>query len=183
MAAFMRLHPPTFDSSEDDPLVADDWLWTITKKLNAVRATNEEKVTLATHQLVGAIGEWWENYQDVVDDPEAITWEAFMEEFCNYHITEGIMKMKAEEFHYLKQGAMTVNQYIRKFMKLARYALKDVNTNKKKQIHFRKGLNTSLREKIITHIYPNFNTMMNRTLLHEDECLKSEGEMKRKIIL
>jgi hypothetical protein len=68
-------------------------------------------------------------------------------------------------------------------MKLARYALKDVNTNKKKQIHFRKGLNTSLREKIITHIYPNFNTMMNRTLLHEDECLKSEGEMKRKIIL
>ena len=24
MAAFMRLHPPTFDSSEDDPLVPDD---------------------------------------------------------------------------------------------------------------------------------------------------------------
>jgi len=24
MAAFMRLHPPTFDSAEDDPLLADD---------------------------------------------------------------------------------------------------------------------------------------------------------------
>jgi hypothetical protein len=31
MAAFMRLHPPTFDNSEDDPLVADDWLRTIKK--------------------------------------------------------------------------------------------------------------------------------------------------------
>ena len=83
MAAFMRLHPPTFDSSEDDPLAADDWLRTITKNLNAIRADNEEKVTLATHQLVGAIGEWWENYQDAVDDPEAITWEEFIGEFCN----------------------------------------------------------------------------------------------------
>jgi hypothetical protein len=49
MAAFMRLRPPTFDSSEDDPLVADDRLRTITKKLNVVGATDEEKVTLATH--------------------------------------------------------------------------------------------------------------------------------------
>ena len=53
MAAFMRLHPPTFDSAEEDPLSVDDWLHAITKKLNAVRATDEEKVNLATHQLVG----------------------------------------------------------------------------------------------------------------------------------
>ena len=107
MVAFMRLHPPTFDSSEDDPLVADDWLRTITKKLNVIRATSEEKVTLATHQLVGSTGEWRENYQDAVDDPEAITWEELKEEFRNYHIPEGIMEMKAEEFCYLRQGAMT----------------------------------------------------------------------------
>ena len=55
----MRLHPLTFDSAEDDPLSADDWLCTIIKKLNVVRATDEEKVILATHQLVGAAGEWW----------------------------------------------------------------------------------------------------------------------------
>ena len=132
MAAFMRLHPPTFDSSEDDPLVVDDWLRTITKKLNVVRASDEEKVTLATHQLVGAAGEWWENYQDAVDDPKAITWEEFIEEFCNYHIPKGIMEMKAKEFCHIRQGAMTVNQYIRKFMKLSRYVPEDVNTDKKK---------------------------------------------------
>ncbi|XP_066374104.1 uncharacterized protein [Miscanthus floridulus] len=181
--AFMRLHPPTFDSSEDDPLVADDCLRTITKKLNAVRATDEEKVTLATHQLVGAAGEWWENYQDAVDDPEAITWEEFIEEFHNYHIPKGVMEMKAEEFCYLKQGAMTVNQYIRKFMKLSRYALEDVNTEKKKQRCFRRGLNSSLRTQLITHIYPDFNTIMNRTILLEEERSKMEGERKRKFNL
>ena len=74
MVAFMRLHPPTFDSAEEDPLSADDWLHAITKKLNVVRATNEEKVNLATHQLLGAAGEWWENYQDAVNELDAITW-------------------------------------------------------------------------------------------------------------
>ena len=170
MAAFMRLHPPTFDSSEDDPLVADDWLRTITKKLNVVRASDEEKVTLATHQLVGAAGEWWENYQDAVDDPKAITWEEFIEEFCNYHIPKGIMEMKAEEFCHIRQGAMTVNQYIQKFMKLSRYVPEDVNTDKKKQRCFRRGLISVLRTQMITHIYIDFNTLMNRTILLEEEC-------------
>ena len=72
MAAFMRLHLPTFDSAED-PLLVDDWLRAITKKLNVVRATDEEKVNLATPQLVGAAGEWWENYQDAANEPDVIT--------------------------------------------------------------------------------------------------------------
>ena len=102
MVAFMRLHPPIFDSAED--LSADDWLRTIIKKLNAVRGTNKEKVILATHQLVGAAGEWWENYQDAANEPEAITWQEFMEKFYEYHIPKGIMEIKAKEFHSLRQG-------------------------------------------------------------------------------
>jgi len=81
MATFMRLHPLTFDSAEEDPLAADDWLRAITKKLNAVRDTDEEKVNLATHQLVGVIGEWWENYQDAANESDSITWQDFVEAF------------------------------------------------------------------------------------------------------
>ena len=94
MAAFMRLHPPTFYSAEDDSLSANDWLRTITKKLNAIQATDEEKVNLATHQLVGATGEWWENYQDAASEPNVITWHEFVEAFREYHIAEGVMKNK-----------------------------------------------------------------------------------------
>ena len=119
MAAFMRLHPPTFDSAKDDPLSVDHWLCTIIKKLNVVRATDEEKVILDTHQPVGAAGEWWKNYQDATNEPEAITGQEFMEKFHEYHIPKGIMEIKVEEFHSLRQGPMTMNQYIRKFMKLA----------------------------------------------------------------
>ena len=92
----MRLLPPTFDRSEDDPIVADDWLRTITKKLNVVCATDEEKVTLANHQLVGATGDWWENYQDAVDEPEAITWDELKQEFHNYHIPQLSLPLHAQ---------------------------------------------------------------------------------------
>jgi hypothetical protein len=78
---------------------------------------------------------------------------------------------------------MTLNQYIPKFMKLACYAPDDVNTDKKKQRCFRRGLNAALREQIITHIYPDFNTLMNRAILLEEECNKSEGERKRKFLM
>ena len=78
---------------------------------------------------------------------------------------------------------MTVNQYIQKFMELARYALEDVNSDKKKHKCFRRGLNTSLREQMVTHIYPDFNTLMNGTILLEEERVKGEGERKRKFLI
>jgi len=143
----------------------------------------KKKVILATHQLVGATGEWWENYQDAVNEPEAITWQEFMEEFREYHIPEGIMEIKAEEFRSLRQGPMTVNQYIMKFMKLAQYASEDVNSDKKKQRSFRRGLNASLREQMVTHIYLDFNTLINRTILLEEERVRGEGERKRKFLI
>src|SRR5438132_2363727 len=77
---------------------------------------------------------------------------------------------------------MTVNQYIRKFMKLARYAPEDVNTDKKKQDRFRKGLNSHLKAQLITHIYPDFNTLMNRTILLEDARSHIKNERKIKFL-
>ena len=68
-------------------------------------------------------------------------------------------------------------------MKLTRYAPEDVNTDKKKQRCFRKGLNAPLREQMVTHIYQDFNMLMNRTILLQEERIKSEGERKHKFVI
>ena len=90
------------------------------------------------------------------------------------------MEMKAEEFRNLKQGAMTVTQYIRKFMKLSRYAPEDIDTGKKKQDRFRRGLSPALRTQLVTQIYPDFNTLMNKAILLENARLELENDRKRK---
>jgi hypothetical protein len=122
-------------------------------------------------------------HQDAVTEPDAIMWQEFIDAFHDYHILDGIIEIKEEEFRNLRQGSMTVNQYIRKFTKLARYALDDINSDRKKQRRFIKGLNASLREQIITHIYLDFNTLMNRTILLEEERNRTKGERKRKFLI
>ena len=75
---------------------------------------------------------------------------------------------------------MTVTQYIRKFMKLSRYALDDVDTDKNKQDRFRRGLSPALRTQLVTHIYPDFNTLMNKEILLENARSELENDRKRK---
>jgi hypothetical protein len=44
--------------------------------------------------------------------------------------------MLKKEFQDLKQGSMTVNEYVTKFTQLSRYAPNEVDTNEKKQDYF-----------------------------------------------
>jgi predicted metal-binding transcription factor (methanogenesis marker protein 9) len=44
-----------------------------------------------------------------------------------------VIKLKKKEFQDLKQGSMSVNEYVTMFTQLSRYALHEVDTNEKKQ--------------------------------------------------
>jgi len=167
MSDFLRTRPPTFDRA-DDPLEADSWFRTISQKLDVINCVGRERVNLAAHQLVGAAAEWWENFCEGAPNPETITWEEFKDEFRRYHVPGGLVQLKASEFLALSQGAMTVNQYVRKFIALSRYAPEDVNTDKKKQLMFKKGLKPKLYSQLVSHIYPDFNTLVSQSVLTEE---------------
>jgi hypothetical protein len=53
---FMSHNPPTYSHSSD-PLDADDWLKTITKKLEIVQCTDREMFLYAAGRLVGQAGD------------------------------------------------------------------------------------------------------------------------------
>jgi hypothetical protein len=44
-----------------------------------------------------------------------------------------MMMLKKKEFEDLKQGSMSVNEYVTQFTQLSRYALDDVDTDEKTQ--------------------------------------------------
>src|SRR3954465_3932391 len=73
LTRFLRLNPPTFTSS-GEPIIADDWLCTINKKLDPVQAIGADRVRYVAHQLEGPAAEWWDNYQVTHPDIDAITW-------------------------------------------------------------------------------------------------------------
>jgi hypothetical protein len=55
-----------------------------------------------------------------------------------------MMKLKKKEFKDLKQGSMTMNEYVTRFTQLSRYAPDNVDTDEKKQDWFLNGLNDGL---------------------------------------
>ena len=76
--------------------------------------------------------------------------------FRSYHIPEGLIELKQEEFRALKQGFMFVVEYRDKFAQLSCYAPKEVADDADKQRHFLKGLYDGLQLQLMSNTYPNF---------------------------
>jgi hypothetical protein len=66
------------------------------------------------------------------EEPESINWSEFRVTFHAHHVPQGGIKLKKKEFQDLKQGSMSVNEYITKFTQLSRYALHEVDTDETK---------------------------------------------------
>jgi hypothetical protein len=111
---------------------ADDWLKTI-KKVHVVQCTNREMVLFAAHQLVGHAMDWWDAYVEAHEEPKTINWQEFRNSVRTHHMLLGVMKLKKKEFEYLKQGSMTVSEYVTHFTQLSHYAPDNVDTHAKKQ--------------------------------------------------
>ena len=99
LEGFLKLRPPTFDRSDDDPITTEDWLREMEKKLDVTTCSDEECVGVAAHQLTGAARACWDNYCDTHTDPVHSSWEEFAEAFHEHHVPEGMMDAKLEEFH------------------------------------------------------------------------------------
>ena len=116
---FLSTQPPTF-SHAVEPLDADDWLTTIESKLRIAQCTEQEKVLFASHQLTGPAAEWWTAFSAAHASPNGITWREFVSNFRNRYVPAGEIKLKRKEFLSLKQGSMTVRQYLTRFTQLSR---------------------------------------------------------------
>ena len=131
LGEFQRTKPPTFSHSVE-PMDADDWLKTVEKKLQVVQCNNREKVLFASHQLIGPAADWWDAYVEAHEEPDSINWQEFKISFRSHHVPHGAMKLKKKVFQDLKQGSMTVSEYVTHFTQLSRYAPGEVDTDEKK---------------------------------------------------
>jgi hypothetical protein len=65
---------------------ANDWLKIVEKKLQVIQCTNREMVLFAAPQLVGPAADWWDAYVEAHEEPEAINWQEFRNNFIMYRL-------------------------------------------------------------------------------------------------
>jgi hypothetical protein len=176
---FQHTKPPTI-SYVMEPLDANDWLKSVEKKLQVVQCNNREKVLLASHQLSSPTADWWDAYMEAHEEPESINWLEFRATFHAHHVPQGVIKLKKKEFQDLKQGYMSMNEYVTKFTQLSRYTPHEVDTDEKKQECFLNDLNDGLAYALETRDFENFQGMVNKALVLENH--RGVMERKRKLV-
>ena len=102
-------------------------------------------------------------------DLEAMTWTEFQQLFMGKYFPDTARHAKAQEFLELKQGTMTVMDYVARFMKLARFADDYVATDMAKVRRFENGLKLSIRDKIVGLRLRDMDSMVGTALTIERE--------------
>jgi hypothetical protein len=178
---FQNSNPPTFTKSTE-PLDADDWLRTIENKLEYAGVGEDEKVLYATHFLAGAAGAWWENVRAMQPEGQVMTWEAFKSKFCKVHIPSGLIKIMRDKFLNLKQGGMSVTEYLDKFTTWGRYAPNDIDTDEKKRERFLNGLQEELQTYLVAVPYNDLEAMVDAAIMVEDKNKAARKSRKRRMM-
>jgi hypothetical protein len=109
------------------------------------QCTDREKVIFTAHQLYGIAANWWETYCNTHVNVDTITGNELKARFRTHYVPRGTMMLKRKEFTDLKQGGMTVSEYLNSFIQLSRYAPDDISTNEKKQDVFLNELNDDIQ--------------------------------------
>ena len=91
------------------------------------------------------------------------------------------MHMKRNEFRTLKRGNSSVTEYLTRFNQLARYAQNDIADEEEKLDRFMEGLRDGLRVQLIVHDFQDFQHLINKALLLENERKTFEISGKRKM--
>ena len=165
---FRAHHPPIFTGGGDS-MVADHWFMQVEKVLEAMKiASDTTRIRLAAFQLEGEAQVWW-NWAKTSRDLEAMTWAEFHDLCMGKYFPDTARHAKAQEFLKLKQGTMTVIEYVARFTELARFADDYVATDMAKVRRFENGLKLSIRGRIVGLCLQDMDSMVGKTLAIERE--------------
>jgi hypothetical protein len=95
--------------------------------------------------------------------------------FRSHHVPQGVIKLK-KEFQDLKQGSMTLSEYVTCFTQLSHYTPNHMDTDEKKHECFLNGLDDGLAYALEECDFENFETMVNKEPVLEN----GRGRLARK---
>ena len=98
-----------------------------------------------------------------------MTWEEFCELFMGKFFPTSARHAKSREFLELKQGTITMLEYVAKFTELARFANDYVTTDMAKVRKFEDGLKLSIRGKIVGLLLQDLDSMVMTAMAIERE--------------
>ena len=98
-----------------------------------------------------------------------MTWEDLCELFIGKYLSTSTRHAKAREFLELKQGTMTVFEYVVKFIELTHFTYDYVAIDMAKVRKFEDGLKLSIQGKIVELLLQDMDSMVRTSMAIERE--------------
>ena len=156
-------------------MVADHWFWQIENVLEAMDITSDAtKIRLAALQLEGE-SQVWLDWVKTFRDLEAMTWAEFHGLFMSKYFLTIARHAKAQEFLELRQGTMTVVEYMARFTEMARFGDDYVATDMAKVRRFENGLKLSIQGMIVGFRLQDMDSLVRTALAIEREMDDAQG--------
>ena len=150
-------------------MVTDHWFRQVGKILKAMEITSDAtRIRLVAFQLEGESQVLWD-WVKASRNLEVMTWDEFRELFMEKYFLESARHGKAREFLELKQGTMTVLEYMDKFTELECFTDDYVTTDMAKMMKFEDGFKLSIWGKILGLLLQDLDSMVKTAMAIERE--------------
>lgn len=113
---------------------------------------------------------WWKLIKSTMGDAaETMTWTTFQEKFLERYFLVVVKENKELEFMELKQGTMSVTEYLNKFEELARFAPHLVEKLRLCAQKFAWGLILPIRKMVIEDKMMTYKEIVSKAHNHEND--------------
>ncbi|XP_075507451.1 uncharacterized protein LOC142544276 [Primulina tabacum] len=164
---FQRLNPPEFMGSTN-PSVAEKWIKSLESIFSYLYMEDADKVTCAIFLLTKHARIWWESAR-VVLPAIPLTWDTFKSIFYNKYFSKDVRAKKASDFLNLKQGTMSMTEYIQQFEAGVQYVPYIAQDDTSKGEHFMRGLRSEIKRDVRMSKVATYGEIVERTLMAEQD--------------
>ncbi|KZV37464.1 Pol polyprotein [Dorcoceras hygrometricum] len=159
---FQSFKPPTLAGTEH-AIECENWLEDIEQLFEALDYTDDRRVKLIVHQLHGLGKSWWIATKKALENQgTVITWAVFRTAFYQRFFPVSYRKDKGAEFANLRQGSLTIEEYVAKFTSLLKFSPHVAISDEAQADQFINGLNPDVFTLVNTGRPNTFADALNR---------------------
>ncbi|XP_074300454.1 uncharacterized protein LOC141631719 [Silene latifolia] len=162
-----------------DPVILEGWIHEMDKLFVMTHMPEEEKVDMASYYFREEADRWWDLMKESLKAQPGFRWDQFKESVKARFYPESLRWKKQQEFLDLEQGDMTVEQYTRKFIELARFASMIIPTEREKIRRYELRLAPKVRTAVAAVPSRTFQEAYDRAISVYDAVLDQEAHERR----
>ncbi|XP_073151958.1 uncharacterized protein [Henckelia pumila] len=176
---FKDLGPQEFRGGAD-PLVAEEWVQSVETIFDYMQLTDADRVRCVIFMFRDDVRVWWQGARSAVD-MTTLTWNGYKDVFYGKYFTISTRTRLAREFLELRQGSMSIAEYVKKFER-GRYFMPMISGNAVEELkHFTEGLNATIHCDVRLSGAQTYRAAVDEAMLSEKDGndIIKESQAKR----